>query len=76
MEERSDNTIKGDRAFWRNTWIQYWFKSWLQPGKEKKEKTHVQPDEKDLAAAPHMNNNKLSMEKKKKKTRTKKRIVM
>lgn len=26
--------------------------------------THVQPDEKDLAAAHHMNNNKMSMDKK------------
>lgn len=37
----------------------------LNPDFKQERKTHVQPDEKDLAAAPHMNNDKLSTDKKK-----------
>lgn len=36
----------------------------LNPDSKQGKKTHVQPDEKDLATAHHMNNNKLSSDRK------------
>lgn len=42
----------------------------LNPDFKQEKKTHVQPDERGLAAAPRMNNDKLSTDKKNKDSKS------
>lgn len=74
MKEMKDS-VHADGKKWQYDKREKALKEYMDPcspnidlnpdSKQGKKKTHVQPDEKDLAAAPHMNNNKLSTDKKK-----------
>lgn len=68
MENRQYNTIKREKAL-KKYLSPYSLNIGLNPDSKQEERL-VQPDEKDLAAAHHMNNNKLSRNKKKKGLQT------